>query len=106
MRFQLQAGKRFDETRISRAAQVLNTPPCWQVYYPQPEKADRNRRQAIADTVQIDDPRVQVVALKKAEKGNELILRLRTPGVGRGRYNCGSSPTGRRSASRSVNTVC
>jgi len=80
VRFQLLVGKRCDETRISRAAQVLNTPPCWQVYYPQPEKADRNRRQAIADTVQIDDPRVQVVALKKSEKGHELIIRLQDTG--------------------------
>ncbi len=80
VRFQLLVGKRCDETRISRAAQVFNTPPVWQVYYPQPDEVDRKRRQAIADTVQVDDPRVQVVALKKAEQGNELIIRLQDTG--------------------------
>ena len=30
--------------------------------------------------MQVDDPRVQVVALKKAERGNELIIRLQDTG--------------------------
>jgi hypothetical protein len=33
-------GGRFDETRVSRAAQVFSTLPVWQVYYPQPERVE------------------------------------------------------------------
>jgi len=61
---------------VSRAAQVLNTPPVWQVYYPQPEKVERRQRLEVAGTLTVDDPQVQVVALKKAEAGEELIVRL------------------------------
>jgi alpha-mannosidase len=76
MRYEVLVGGRFNETTISRAAQVLNSPPVWQVYYPQAEKVDRQRRNSAVDTVRVDDKNVQVVALKKAEKGNELIMRL------------------------------
>lgn len=79
MRYALLVGGRFDEGRISRAAQVLNTPPVWQVYYPQPEKVERRRRLEVAGTVRVDDAQVQVVALKKAEAGQELIIRLYNP---------------------------
>lgn len=76
MRYTVHLGSRFRETDISRAAQVLNVPPVWQVYYPQPEKPNRKRRLNIGETVVVHDPHVQVVALKKAEKGNDLIIRL------------------------------
>jgi alpha-mannosidase len=76
LRYALLVGGRFDETRVSRAAQVLNTPPVWQVYYPQPERLERSRRLAVAGTVEVDDPQVQVAALKKAEAGEELVVRL------------------------------
>jgi alpha-mannosidase len=79
LRFALMVGGRFSEAQVSRAAQVFNVPPLWQVYYPQPEKVDRRRRQEVAGTVSVDDPQVQVVALKKTEKGNELIVRLYNP---------------------------
>ncbi len=76
MRYSLHIGKRFHETEISRAAQVLNVPPVWQVYYPQPKKVDRKRRVRPDETVVVDDPNIQIVALKKSEKGNKLIVRL------------------------------
>ena len=76
MRYVLLIGKRFRETEISRAAQVLNVPPVWQVYYPQPTKPDRKRRGRPDETVVLDDANVQIVALKKSEKGNKLIVRL------------------------------
>lgn len=74
--WQVVVGARFDESAISRAAQVLNTPPVWQVYYPQPETVDRRRRAQVADTVTVSSRHVQVVALKKAQTGNRLIIRL------------------------------
>ena len=74
--FSLMIGRRFAETPVSRAAQLLNTPPFCQVYYPQAEKGDRRLRRRVAGTVLVDDAHVQVVALKKAEKGNDLIVRL------------------------------
>lgn len=74
--FQVLVGRRFDETVVSRAAQVFNTPPVWQVYYPQPERADRAARRTVTATVAVDDPHVQVVALKRAQRGERLIVRL------------------------------
>ena len=74
--YQVLVGKRFDETRVSRAAQVFNVPPVWQVFYPQPERVERRRRQSLTDTVTVDDANVQVVALKRSEKGDRLIVRL------------------------------
>ena len=38
--WQVMVGGRFDETRVSRAAQVFSTLPVWQVYYPQPERVE------------------------------------------------------------------
>ncbi|MBT6146868.1 MAG: hypothetical protein HOH74_15635, partial [Gemmatimonadetes bacterium] len=74
--YRILVGKRFSETRVSRAAQILNTPPVWQVYYPQPDRVDKKRRASVTDTVIVDDAHVQVVALKKSQKGNALIVRL------------------------------
>ncbi len=76
MRYSILLGTRFQETAVSRAAQLLNVPPVWQVYYPQPSKTDRKRRGTLTDTLVVDDRHVQVVAMKKAERGNELIVRL------------------------------
>ena len=63
---------------------MLNVPPVWQVYYPQPDRPDAKARAQLVDTVAVDDGHVQVVALKKAEEGNHLIVRLQETG-GRGR---------------------
>jgi alpha-mannosidase len=76
MSWQIMVGARFDESRISRAAQVFNVPPVWQVYYPQPDKVERRRRQQVGATVTVDDRHVQVVALKKSQTGGKLIVRL------------------------------
>ena len=76
IRYTLHIGRRFRETEISRAAQLLNVPPVWQVYYPSPGKVDRKRRSRPTDTVVVEDSHVQVVALKKSEKGGRLIVRL------------------------------
>jgi alpha-mannosidase len=85
MRYSLHIGKRFRETEISRAAQVLNVPPVWQVYYPQPKKIDRKRRVRPTETVVVEDSNIQIVALKKSEKGNKLIVRLQDT-LGRRRH--------------------
>lgn len=74
--YRILVGKRFSETRISRSSQTFNTPPVWQVYYPQPDRVDRRRRDSVTNTVAVADPHVQVVALKKSQKGNALIVRL------------------------------
>ncbi|MDA0334612.1 MAG: hypothetical protein O2782_05560 [bacterium] len=76
MSWQVMVGARFDETRISRAAQVLNTPPVWQVYYPQPDRVERQRRAQVSGTVTVDNKHVQVVALKRSQQGARLIVRL------------------------------
>lgn len=74
--WQVMVGGRFDESRVSRAAQVFSTPPVWQVYYPQPERVERRRRRQVSGTVTVDDDHVQVVALKRSQKGDQLIVRL------------------------------
>ncbi len=74
--WQVMVGGRFNEPKVSRAAQVFNTPPVWQVYYPQAEHVERQRRLQVSDTVSVDDDQVQVVALKRSEKGGQLIVRL------------------------------
>lgn len=76
LRFAFHIGRRFNETEISRAAALLNVPPVWQVYYPQPVKADPKRRASLTDTVVVNDNSVQIVALKKSEDGDDLIVRL------------------------------
>ena len=69
-------GGRFTEARVSRAAQIFNVPPVWQVYYHQPDKVKRQRRSQVSGTVTVDDRHVQVVELKKSQKGARLIVRL------------------------------
>lgn len=73
--WQVMVGGRFDETRVSRAAQVFSTLPVWQVYYPQPERVEGQRRAQVSGTI-VDDDQVQVVALKRSQKGGQLIVRL------------------------------
>ena len=80
MRYEIILGRRFDETAVSRTAQALNTPPIWQVYYPQGASVETKRRPNLTETVAIADEQVQIVALKKAEHGEALIVRLQDTG--------------------------
>lgn len=74
--YEVIVGGRFDEAAVSQAAQALNTPPVWQVYYPQGDVVDVKQRKQIAETVVVSDKNVQAVALKKAENSDEMIVRL------------------------------
>ncbi len=76
MSYRIRVGKTFRESDVVRDATALNRPPVWQVYYSQPEKVDRGRRTRFAETIAVDDREVHVVAVKKAEKGQALIVRL------------------------------
>lgn len=70
----------FDESKVSRAAQALNTPPEWCVYFPQAPDPQTKKRQEIVNTIQLDSPHAQIVALKKAEKEDALVVRIQETG--------------------------
>jgi alpha-mannosidase len=80
MRYAFQFGRRFNEAAVVREADALNVPPVWQIYYP-----DGRREPApTVDCLTVDRKDVRIVAVKKAEAGRALIVRLLDHG-GRGR---------------------
>ncbi len=76
LRFALLPGARCREADLRRAADAFNRPPHCQIYFPQPERVERRRRTLPADTITVEDPAVQITALKRSENGRELIVRL------------------------------
>jgi len=73
--FQFMFSRSFRERTVTQAAAALNVPPYYQVYFPAKEQTSRSsllKTQPI--TVSADN--VQIVAVKKSEHGNALVLRL------------------------------
>lgn len=85
-RFWINAGRCADRLeRIDREALVRNESPAILTYFP-PENGPRAGRFAV-----LNDPAVQITALKRAETGNNLIIRLFEP-TGRKRKTVLSLP--------------
>jgi alpha-mannosidase len=82
--FRLLPGRRFDESAVRRQADILNVPPVWQVYHPSPDGAEGRpqvpaRGEAAPAGVPLLEVRpagVHLVALKRSERGDSLIVRL------------------------------
>jgi len=74
--YELLAGKRFSERAVSQCAQVLNIPPYFQTYFPVPGKKRRSALMTRGAVIQCSPDNVQIVALKKAERGNGMVVRL------------------------------
>ncbi len=74
--FRFLFGRRFVEHEVSQAATAFNSAPYYQVFYPDGRTQRAAALRNIAHTVQLDRSNVQITALKKAEKGNGLIVRL------------------------------
>jgi len=74
--YELLAGKRFKERTVSQCAQVLNIPPYFQTYFPLPGRKRRSALMTRGAPIECAPDNVQIVALKKAERGNGLVVRL------------------------------
>ncbi|MFW5750337.1 MAG: glycoside hydrolase family 38 C-terminal domain-containing protein, partial [Planctomycetota bacterium] len=97
LRFALALHAAPDEARIRREADLFNQPLSWQVFHPQPSRVARRIRKLAAGTVRVDDPAVQIVAVKRAQSGERLIVRLlETSGQPRQvRLHCSGGPAPR-----------
>ncbi|NQZ70499.1 MAG: hypothetical protein HRT89_20800, partial [Lentisphaeria bacterium] len=100
VRYQFMFSKRFSERQASEAAQVLNTAPYFQIYYPQPGVKGKSPLMKNSP-LNISSNTVQIVAVKKAEKANSLIVRLLEVGGKTQSFNL--SLTGKRSANLEIN---
>ncbi len=77
MRYAFQFGRRFNEAAVVREADALNVPPVWEIYYP-----DGRREPApTVDCLTVDRKDVRIVAVKKAEAGRALIVRVLNHGA-------------------------
>jgi alpha-mannosidase len=75
VRYRFVFGRGFAEAEISRAAQVMNIAPEWIIHYPAGHAA-RTTRQKAESFITVSPDNVQVVAVKKAERGGGLVVRL------------------------------
>jgi alpha-mannosidase len=64
-----------DESKLSRLAAQFNVPPQVFVYYPRQNKA-KNRESLPESFLQVLPAGIRITAIKKAEKGNFLLVRL------------------------------
>ena len=76
VRYRIMVGAGFSERKISRAAQAMNIAPQWIVHHPGPGKKRAGARRRDAPFIVVSPSNVQVAALKKAERGNKLVVRL------------------------------
>ncbi len=73
--YRLMVGKEFKEQDISRAAQAFNVPPEWLIHFPRKRTPGAPVLRG-APFISVSPGSVQVVALKKAEAGDGLVVRL------------------------------
>jgi len=76
VRFRFLFGKRFSELAVTDAAAALNIEPYAQVFYPDGRKGHNRQLNGMANSVSVDKGNVRIVALKKSEEGNSLVVRL------------------------------
>ena len=76
VRYRFLFGEGFQEAEVSRAGQAMNIAPPWLVQYPW--KAGKAGRCVTSGEpfVSVSDNNVQVAAVKKAERGDGLVVRL------------------------------
>jgi alpha-mannosidase len=74
--YQVLAGKRFSERQVSEAASVLNVAPYYQTFFPERGAKKRSPLMSGQPMISSSANNVHTVALKKAERGNALIVRL------------------------------
>jgi alpha-mannosidase len=67
---------KFDETAITKCADLLNMPIVGQVYFPRPVTNQKNALSAPDQSISVSSQDVIVRAVKKSEKGKKLIIRL------------------------------
>jgi len=68
--------KEFDETAITKCADMLNMPIVGQVYFPRPKVNKKNITIAPDNIVSVSSDEILIRAVKKSEKGQKLIIRL------------------------------
>ena len=66
----------FNEMQASHDAGVLNASPWYQVYYPRSKKKKRSQLMTAGALIAISAKNVEIVAVKKAEKSESLIIRV------------------------------
>jgi len=76
VRYRIVIGRSFSERRISRAAQAMNLAPQWIIHHPGPARGRRASRPTDRPFIAVSPANVHVAALKKAERGNGLVVRL------------------------------
>jgi alpha-mannosidase len=76
IRFRILFGRHFSETTVSRAAQSMNIPPEWLVYYPAGSENAGQSTSRDKPFISVTGEGVQIAALKKEEKGNGMVVRL------------------------------
>jgi alpha-mannosidase len=76
VRYRIYFGKDFNETVISRAAQAMNIPPEWLVYYPTGTEHKNSILSTEHPFLNLTGDGVQIVALKKEERGKGMVVRL------------------------------
>lgn len=76
VRFRILFGRDFHETAISRAAQVMNSPPEWMIYYPTASLRAKRPSRATDRFISVLGDDIQVTALKKEENGDGMVVRL------------------------------
>ena len=73
-------GRRFVERKVTQASTAFNAAPYYQVFYPDGQSRRGGTLRDLTGSIQIDTTNVQIAALKKAERGNALIVRLQEMG--------------------------
>ena len=84
----------YDESRVRDLADGMSLPPLWQVAFPQPGRQRRSARGQMAEALRVDRTNVRIVAVKRSEDGEALVVRLQE--VGGKRTRCRLTVAGRR----------
>jgi alpha-mannosidase len=66
----------FNEMQASHDAAVLNANPWYQVYYPRSKKKKQSQLMTAGAPIAVSAKNVEIVAVKKAEKSESLIIRV------------------------------
>ena len=78
--FKFLFGRRFVEREVTQVSTAFNAVPYYQVFYPDGRSRRGGALRDLAGSIQVDAANVQIAALKKAERGNALIVRLQEVG--------------------------
>ncbi len=76
VRYLLQWGNRVNEGELTRLADAFNAEPYTYVYYPAGSDESSPQPSGLAATVKVTSPHVRIVALKRSQRGDALVVRL------------------------------